>query len=116
MNLTDLPLELKKFEIQTYQPPRDARKLCDTHVPFTGSPRKHPADPERVILVSDPYGDASSCYEFLARDIAYAEELPNIVDVDGNTVPMARIWVRKGCIGKRCSLFVVADVKHPKAP
>jgi hypothetical protein len=37
------------------------------------------------------------------------EEMINLVDIDGETVPMVRIWVRKKSIGARASLFIVDD-------
>ena len=48
-----------KFEIEKYTPPKDIQSLAKTHVPYSGTPRKHPMDPEQIILNPDPYNDKS---------------------------------------------------------
>ena len=103
------PEEHQNFEVQVYKKPKSLRLLKETHIAFTGSPRKHPYDPDRVILITDPYSKITSYYEFKTTDISYVEEIVNLVDLDGDTVPMARIWVKKKSIGARSSLFVVDD-------
>jgi hypothetical protein len=103
------PYVHEKFEIQVYKKPKNLKLLKETHISFTGSPRKHPYDPNRVILITDPYSKITSYYEFKTADISYVEEIMNLVDTDGDTVPMARIWVRKKSIGARSSLFIVDD-------
>lgn len=103
------PYEHEKFAIQVYKKPKNLKLLRETHISFAGSPRKHPYDPDRVILITDPYSKITSYYEFKTADISYVEEIVNLVDLDGETVPMARIWVKKKSIGARASLFVVDD-------
>ena len=103
------PEEHEKFEIQAYKKPKSLKLLKETHIAFTGSPRKHPYDPERVILITDPYSKITSYYEFKTADISYVEELVNLVNLEGETVPMARVWVKKKSIGARASLFIVDD-------
>jgi len=103
------PYVHEKFEIQVYKKPKNLRLLRETHISFTGSPRKHPYDPDRVILITDPYSKITSYYEFKTADISYVEEIMNLVDIDGDIVPMARVWVRKKSIGARASLFIVDD-------
>ena len=109
MPIKHFPEEHDKFEIQAYKKPKSIKLLKETHIAFTGSPRKHPYDPKRVILISDPYSKITSYYEFKTADISYVEELVNLVNIEGETVPMARIWVKKKSIGARASLFVVDD-------
>lgn len=100
----------EKFEIQAYKRPRDVKSLKNTHVSFSGSPQKHPYDAKKVILVADPYSQNTFYYEFKAADISYVEELPNIVNAEGETVTMARIWVKKKSVGVRFTPFLVEDV------
>ena len=103
-------LELKeKFEIQTYRKPKSVDK--HTHIPFSGSPRKHPHDREKVILVADPFTPNTFYYEFKIRDIAFAEELSNLTTLEGESVAMARIWVKKKSVGIRCTPFIVDDIE-----
>ena len=109
MPIKKFPEEHEKFEIQAYKKPKSLKNLKETNIAFTGSPRKHPYDPDRVILITDPYSKITSYYEFKTADISYVEEMVNLVDMDGETVPMVRIWVKKKSIGARASLFIVDD-------
>ena len=109
MPIKVFPQELQKFEIQVYKKPKNLKILRETHIAFAGSPRKHPYDPDRVILITDPYSKITSYYEFKTIDVSYVEEMVNLVDMDGETVPMVRIWVKKKSIGARASLFIVDD-------
>ncbi len=101
----------KKLEIQAYRPPKNFRTLRDTHVAFTGSPLKHPYDAHKVIVVTDPYSSSTFYYEFFIDDISYVEELPNVTNLEGETVTMARVWVKKRSLAVRCSPFVVEDTR-----
>jgi len=109
MPIRHFPEEHEKFEVQVYKKPKSIKTLRETHIAFTGSPRKHPYDPNRVILITDPYSRITSYYEFKTADISYVEELANLVDMAGETVIMTRIWVKKKSIGARASLFIVDD-------
>ncbi|HIJ78475.1 MAG: inorganic pyrophosphatase Ppa [Desulfobulbaceae bacterium] len=107
MPLRNFPKEEKKFEIQTYERPEDEQQLRNTHVAFSGSPQKHPFNPDKVILVSDPYSTNTFYYEFNTSDITYVEELANIVNIEGVVIPMARIWVKRKSIAVRSTPFIV---------
>jgi len=109
MPITRLLQETEKFKIQHYRKPKDLSELRITHIPFSGSPRKHPYDLHKVILIADPYSTNTFYYEFKTDDIGYVQELPNIVDMDGNTVTMARVWVKKMTVGVRCTPFIVEN-------
>jgi len=85
--------------------------LKNTHVPFSGSPKKHPYDSDRVILVADPFSTNTLFYEFNKDDISYLEELPNLVNLEGETITMVRVWVKKMSMGIRCSPFIVEDTR-----
>lgn len=93
-----------------YKPPKDIKNLNETHVAFSGSPRKHPYDAHKIVLVSDPFSRNNHYYEFKTDDISYVEELPNIVNADNEVIPVVRIWVRKKSIGIRCTPFWVEDL------
>ena len=106
---TRYPKEAEKFEIQAYKRPKDGKAFRKTHVPFSGSPKRHPYDPEKVILIADPYNTQNLYYEFNKVDISYVEELPSIVNLEGETITMVRIWIKKMSVGVRCSPFIVED-------
>jgi inorganic pyrophosphatase len=107
---TKHPQEAIKFEIQAYRRPKDRKTLRRTHVAFSGSPQRHPYDGEKIILIADPYSSHNVFYEFYKDDIAYVEELPSIVNVEGDTIMMVRAWIKKMSIGIRCSPFIVEDI------
>lgn len=101
----------EKFEIERYQKPKDSKKLAATHIPFSGSPFKHPHDPEKMVLVVDPYFTSTFYYEFKLTDIAFVEELQNLVNVNGDVFVMARIWVKKMSVAIRCIPFIAGDTE-----
>ena len=105
----------EKFEIEKYKAPKDIRSLSKTHVPYTGSPQKHPLDPERIILIPDPYINNSPYLEFSRPDISFVEKLANLVNLEGETVAMARIWVKKGSVAIQCTPFQVTSGQRPQA-
>ena len=116
MPISDYLQETKKFEIQTYEKPKDFSMLRDSHIAFTGAPRKHPYDPDKVILIVDPYSTNTFYYEFRADDIAYVEELPSMVNLEGKSITMVRLWIKKMSIGVRCTPFIVQDTGLTSKP
>jgi inorganic pyrophosphatase len=111
MAIKSFPQEVKKFEIEAYKRPKNLKDLKKTHLPFSGSPIKHPYDPKKVILVPDPYSSTPFYYEFKGDDVTYAEKLPSIVNLEGKTIPMARLWVKKMSVGMLCTPFLVEETK-----
>jgi len=109
MTFESYPQESVKFQIQAYKKPKDIHVLRETHVSFSGSPQKHPYDSEKVIIIADPFSANTLYYEFNKDDISYVEELPNIVNLDGETMTMVRVWVKKMSVGIRCAPFIVED-------
>jgi len=112
MELTNILQKAEKFEIQTYKKPGDYTNLTKSHISFSGSPQKHPYDSEKIILVSDPYCANTFYFEFYTRDITYVEELPSMVTIEGESITMARIWVKKRSLGVRCTPFRVEDTRN----
>jgi hypothetical protein len=98
----------EKFEIEKYSAPKDIRTLAKTHAPYTGSPQKHPLDTDKIILIPDPYNEKSPYLEFSKKDVTHVEKLANIVNLSGETVTMARIWVKKGSVAIQCTPFQVS--------
>jgi hypothetical protein len=111
MNLESYPQEAAKFQIEAYKKPRDLHLLRKNHVSFTGSPRKHPYDTDKVILIADPFSSDNLYYEFNKDDISYVEELPNLVNLDGETIAVVRVWVKKLSVGIRCTPFIIEDTR-----
>jgi inorganic pyrophosphatase len=111
MATKNFPQEVKKFEIEAYEKPKNLEGLTKTHVPFTGSPIQHPYDPKKVILIPDPYTSSPFYYEFKSDDVAFAERLPSIVNLEGETIPIVRLWVKKMSRGILCTPFLVEESK-----
>jgi inorganic pyrophosphatase len=109
MAVSRVPLKTTKLEIQAYKRPENLKALSKTHVAFTGSPQIHRYDPDKFILVADPFSTNTFYIEFDSSDISYAEELPNLVNVEGEIITMARIWVKKKSIAIHCTPFQVSD-------
>lgn len=107
----DVSSTFERLEIQKYEPPKDTESLRQSHVAFSGSPCKHPNDPKKLILVTDPFSTAITYFEFNIVDVSFVEELPHLVIPEGEVINMVRLWVRKGCIGVRCAPFVVEDTR-----
>jgi inorganic pyrophosphatase len=68
----------------------------------------HPHDDAKIILVADPFSSNTFFYEFETCDIGFVESLPSIVTLDGQTLLMARVWIRKGALAIRSTPFLVA--------
>ncbi|RKX89712.1 MAG: hypothetical protein DRP59_10710 [Spirochaetes bacterium] len=78
-------------------------------VSFKGSPRKHPYDTEKIILIVNPFSSDTFFYEFLIKDIIHYDELPKMVTESGETLSIVRLWVLKGTIGMKYTPFEVDD-------
>jgi len=88
--LETLPLSgIAKY---TGTPPKDA-------LPFTGYPRQHPAEKDKLLLAYDPLGPAPKLMEFKLEDILFVEDIPSAVTEDGEGVLLVKLWVRRGAHG-----------------
>ena len=106
MTIKKLLEDAKKFEVDKYNL---SLNFKENHVAFTGAPEKHPYADDKIMLISDPFSTNISYYEFSTADIAGVEELSNLVNVEGKSVKMCRVWVRRGSIGIRSTPFIVED-------
>ena len=112
MPITKFLQETKKFEMQIYREPKNLNDMTKTHIPFSGSPQKHPHDSNKILLLTDPYSSNTSYYEFNTKDISYVQELPSIVNIKEETVTMTRVWVKKMSVGVRCAPFIIDDTSR----
>jgi hypothetical protein len=109
MNIATFLEKAKRFEVEAYKRHPD---LTLNHVAFSGAPQKHPYDEQKIILIVDPFSTHTLYYQFNMADIGGVEVLPSLVTVEGESVTMARVWVKKGCIGLKFIPFVVADTSQ----
>ncbi|GHT60080.1 hypothetical protein FACS1894109_17170 [Spirochaetia bacterium] len=98
--LETLPLS----EITKYPggPPKDA-------FPFTGYPRQHPSEKDKLILVYDALGLNPTVLEFRIEDVLYVEELHSAVTQSGEGIPLVKLWLRRGAHGVILEPFEVDD-------
>ena len=78
-------------------------------VPFTGYPRSHPSEKDKLLLVYDPLGVNPALMEFKTEDVMYVEEIPQAVTESGEGIPLVKIWVRRGARGVLLEPFEVDD-------
>jgi hypothetical protein len=78
-------------------------------IPFTGYPRQHPSEKQKMILIYDPLGKNPVVLEFKLDDILQVEDLPSAVTEAGEGVPLIKLWVRKGAHGVILEPFEVDD-------
>ena len=100
----------ERLEVARYKKPKDRLAIARTHVAFSGSLQKHPVDPQKIILIPDPYSTEIIYFEFNREDIRYLEKLSGITSMNGETANITRIWVKKDSIAVRCTPFVVNKV------
>ena len=93
-------------EITRYKSEGPAKDDC---VSFSGAPRKHPHDPEKIILILDPFSSNTVFFEFRLEDIAFAEDLGRLATESGESLIMARVWVKKGSLGLKIQPFEVDE-------
>ena len=94
------------FNITKYDSHADLPKEA---VRFTGSPRKHPYDQNKIILIAEPFSSHTGFFEFNISDILYVENKSNLVSDSGASITMADLWVKKGSIGIKYDPFEVAN-------
>jgi hypothetical protein len=102
----ELPRPNRLTDLVRYRGTEDFRSAS---APYTGTPRKHPWEANKMILVAAPFSPHTIVYEFRYQDVTHAEELPNLVNERGENVRMAKIWVKKGSLGMRIEPFRVED-------
>jgi len=78
-------------------------------IPFTGYPRAHPSEKNKLILVNDPLGSEPVVLEFKLDDVLFVEEIPSAVTEDGEGVPMIKLWIQRGAVGMIIEPFEVND-------
>ena len=68
-------------------------------IPFTGYPRQHPTESDKLILIYDPLGANPMIMEFKLADILFIEELPSAVTETGEGIPLVKLYMRRGSRG-----------------
>lgn len=82
--------------------PRDA-------LPFSGYPRQHPSEKDKLLLVHDPLGPSPTVLEFRLDDLLFVEDIPQAVTESGEGVPLVKLWIRQGAHGVILEPFEVSE-------
>jgi hypothetical protein len=82
-------------------------------IPYTGHPRQHPSEKDKLILIHDPLGRSPQIMEFKIDDITHLEEEPSAITEAGEGVRLVKLWIRKGAIGVLMQPFEVQDIPCP---
>ncbi len=93
----------KNYDIDKYR----EINFFKTHTSFTGTPKKHPADRGKLVLVADPFASETEFFEFPIEAIDYFEEVGTVSSEFGDSALRIRIWVKKGTPALRYEPFVV---------
>lgn len=95
-------LEIIKYKQKVEDYPKDS-------VPFTGTPRQHPYDSDKLLLMVDPFSEKNIFYEFKISDILHAEEMSNLGTESGKSLNRVKLWIRKGSFGLKYEPFKVGS-------
>jgi hypothetical protein len=82
-------------------------------VRFVGTPKKHPYDDAKCILLTDPLSSEPTILEFKIEDITFVDEAVASVNERGESVELVALYIRKGCIGIQYQAFEVDDPIKP---
>jgi hypothetical protein len=99
---------LPPYEITRYKSEGD---YSDSSVAFTGTVRAHPYDPEKIILIPSPLTRVRYFYEFRLQDIRHADEMSSLATEHGESLPVVKLWIRKGSFGLMMKPFEVESGK-----
>jgi len=74
---------------------------------FIGTPRKHPTDDNRVILVTQVLEKQRVFLEFKKDDIRFVAEAQTLSNSNGESIQLVSLWVKKNSIGIELKPFRV---------
>ncbi|NCN04176.1 MAG: hypothetical protein GW949_00945 [Spirochaetales bacterium] len=100
LSLPILPLQ----ELISMRQSTTYRKHC---IEFLGSPRKHPSDSSRLILVTGVLDNQKKFLEFRKEDIRHVDEAKTLANQAGENLRMISLWVEKGSVAIELRPFKV---------
>ena len=78
-------------------------------VSFSGYPRQHPVEKDKLILIYEPLGINPMVMEFRMDDVLFIEELHSAVTEAGEGLPLIKLLIRKGARGVVLEPFEVDE-------
>ena len=88
-------------------PPKNA-------VAFSGFPKQHPTEKNKLILIHDPLSEKPIIVEFKLEDVLFVEDVHSAVTETGEGVRLVKLWIRKGAHGVIIEPFEVNKPVHLK--
>ena len=79
----------------------------EEYQPFEGSPKRHPANENILILISNPFDEFKQYYEFHLDTISAVEEIGTLTSGDNKSVYEIRVWIKKGTVAVKSETFIV---------
>ena len=76
---------------------------------FLGSPRRHPSDESRIVLVTKVLENQRVFLEFKKVDILHVDEAKTVSSIEGETISLLTLWVRRGSVGIELKPFRIED-------
>jgi len=74
---------------------------------FIGTPFRNTGLKNKLLLSSSLHLKNNIFFEFDVKDIIKIEEIDKIVDNQGNSIPVIKIWVKKGSKALKHEPFIV---------
>ena len=78
-------------------------------VSFTGYPKQHPTEKNKLILIYEPLGKNPAVLEFKMDDILFVEDVSQAVTENGEGIPLVKLWIRRGAHGMLLEPFEVDE-------
>ena len=73
---------------------------------FEGTPKKS-LEQGKVQVITNPFSKDNIIYEFLVKDVEFAEEIGTLTSEDGKTAIKVRLWIKKGSWALQTKPFIV---------
>jgi hypothetical protein len=90
----------------------DRNRLLREAVPYVGEPKQSASEPGKVFLRLNRLSSNGALLEFKTEDVLFAENVETVVDIEGGTFQIVKIWVRIGSIGIKLEPFSVQDYSN----
>jgi hypothetical protein len=78
-------------------------------VAYHGSPRRHPTDDRRVLLICNLLQTNKRIYEFNKEDILHVDREEQISLESGESVSLVTLWIKKGSKGIELLPFTIGE-------
>ncbi|HEY5714872.1 MAG TPA: hypothetical protein VIS54_00510 [Psychromonas sp.] len=82
-------------------------RLLNEAVPYVGHPKQSASEPNKIFLRLNPLSSSGALLEFKTEDVVFAENIETVVNKEGETFQIFKIWIRIGSVGVKLEQFLV---------